>query len=105
MTDDIPVRKERYICRVRQCFWVIFGSVLYNKKGKLWGNLKGHSKLYICPNLWSLMKLETPMRKNHHLPSIKEILSSLYVCIVNIKLKYNFMETPRKFIITLALLW
>ena len=26
-------------------------------------------------------------------------ISSLYVCMVNIKLKYNFVETPRKFII------
>ena len=26
-------------------------------------------------------------------------LSSLYVCMVNIKLKYNFAETPRKCII------
>ena len=25
------------------------------------------------------------------------ILSSLYVCMVNIKLKYNFVKTPRKF--------
>ena len=25
--------------------------------------------------------------------------SSLYVCMVNIKLKYNFVETPRKFTI------
>ena len=27
------------------------------------------------------------------------LMSSLYVCMVNIKLKYNFMETPRKFTI------
>ena len=27
------------------------------------------------------------------------ILSSLYVCIVNVKLKYNFVETKCKFII------
>ena len=27
------------------------------------------------------------------------VLSSLYVFMVNIKLKYNFVETPRKFII------
>ena len=27
------------------------------------------------------------------------VLSSLYVCMVNIKLKYNFVETQRKFII------
>ena len=27
------------------------------------------------------------------------LLSSLYDCVVNIKLKYNFVETPRKFII------
>ena len=26
-------------------------------------------------------------------------LSALYVCMVNIKLKYNFVEIPRKFII------
>ena len=26
------------------------------------------------------------------------VISSLYVCMVNIKLKYNFVETPRKFI-------
>ena len=27
------------------------------------------------------------------------IISSLYVCMVNIELKYNFVETSRKFII------
>ena len=27
------------------------------------------------------------------------IIRSVYVCIVNIKLKYNFLETSRKFII------
>ena len=27
------------------------------------------------------------------------VISSLYDCMVNIKLKYNFVETPRKFII------
>ena len=27
------------------------------------------------------------------------LLSSLHDCMVNIKLKYNFVETPRKFII------
>ena len=30
---------------------------------------------------------------------MKYCISSLYVCMVNIKLKYNFVETPRKFII------
>ena len=29
----------------------------------------------------------------------KTIISSLYVCMVNVKLKYNFVETSRKFII------
>ena len=28
-----------------------------------------------------------------------DIISSLYVCMVNIKSKYNFVETPREFII------
>ena len=30
-------------------------------------------------------------------------ISSLYVCVVNIKLKYNFVQTPRKFNRLLAL--
>ena len=30
---------------------------------------------------------------------VKEVVCSLYVCVVNIKLKYNFVETTRKFII------
>ena len=29
----------------------------------------------------------------------QNLISSLYVCIVNIKLKHNFVETPRKFIV------
>ena len=29
--------------------------------------------------------------------SVHKLISSLYVCMVNIKLKYNFVETPRKF--------
>ena len=29
----------------------------------------------------------------------QSVISSLYVCMVNIKLKYNFVETPPKFII------
>ena len=32
------------------------------------------------------------------LQNIVKLISSLYVCMVNIKLKYNFVETPRKFI-------
>ena len=28
-------------------------------------------------------------------------LSSLHVCLVNIELKYNFVETPREFIIAI----
>ena len=31
--------------------------------------------------------------------TIRCALSSLYVCMVNIKLKYIFVETPRKFIV------
>ena len=31
--------------------------------------------------------------------TIYGLISSLYVCLVNIKLKYNFVETPRKSII------
>ena len=27
------------------------------------------------------------------------LINSLYVCMVNIKLRYNFVETPRKFTI------
>ena len=34
--------------------------------------------------------------------STRLVQSSLYVCMVNIKLKYNFVETPRKFIIISA---
>ena len=39
------------------------------------------------------------------LPNLKQrtatsVISSLYDCMVNIKLKYNFVETPRKFTIT-----
>ena len=30
-------------------------------------------------------------------------ISSLYVCIVNIKLKHNFVETPRKFIMKMKI--
>ena len=29
----------------------------------------------------------------------KSVISSFYVCMVNIKLKYNFVETPRTVII------
>ena len=29
-----------------------------------------------------------------------QLISSSYVCVVNIKLKYNFVETPRNFVET-----
>ena len=32
--------------------------------------------------------------------SEKELISSLYVCMVNIKSEYNFVETPRKLLIS-----
>ena len=35
---------------------------------------------------------------------VASLISSLYVCMVNIMLKYNFVETPRKFIIVSLLL-
>ena len=34
------------------------------------------------------------------LPNHSEVISSLYVCMINIKLKYNFVGTPHKLIVT-----
>ena len=42
------------------------------------------------------LKLITDIQKPLHR---KSRTSSMYVCMVNIKLKYIFVETPRKFII------
>ena len=36
-------------------------------------------------------------RNIYYLQQCCSVISSLYVCMVNMKLKYNFVETPRKF--------
>ena len=54
-----------------------------------------------CFILTTLPTLETLVgnMRNLSLYMIFLLISSLYVCMVIFKLKYNFVETPRKFII------
>ena len=63
---------------------------------------RDHKRLGLSPRLEQLESryLERLVR-NMRLMELRRVLnlSSLYVCMVNIKLKYNFVVTPRKFII------